>query len=61
MLARQTQAVPVFIKRKPGGWEYQGLFRVAASFVKPADCAPYVDNSGRDPTEISRVVLLEPV
>ena len=35
------QAVPVFIKRKPGGWEYQGLFRVVASFVQPADCAPY--------------------
>ncbi len=32
MLSRQTQAVPVFIKRKPSGWDYQGLFQVAASF-----------------------------
>ena len=60
LLAGQSQPVPVFIKRAPQRWEYQGLFKVTGSFTAPVDCAPYVDVSGRALVEISRVILLEP-
>ena len=60
LLAVQSQPVPMFIKRVPQHWEYQGLFKVTGSFTAPVDCAPYVDGSGRARAEISRVILLEP-
>lgn len=60
LLAGQSQPVPMFIKRAPQHWEYQGLFKLAGSFTAPMDCAPYVDGSGRALVEISRVILLEP-
>lgn len=59
LLAQQAIPIPIFIKQAPQRWVYQGQFQVVDSFTKPADCAPYLMGSGRDPAEISRVVLLE--
>jgi hypothetical protein len=57
-LAQQAAPIPVFIKKAPHRWVYQGRFQVATSFTDPADCAPYVAGSGRDPATISRVIRL---
>jgi hypothetical protein len=58
LLAQQAAPIPVFIKRTAHRWVYQGRFQVATSFTDPADCAPYVAGSGRDPATISRVIRL---
>lgn len=60
LLAQQATPIPVFIKKAPKRWVYQGWFQVAESCTEPADCAPYVDASGRALVKISRVILLEP-
>jgi hypothetical protein len=60
-LARQSASLPIFIKQAPTRWTYQGLFKVTGSCTDPEECAPYITDSGRDPAEISRVVLLEQI
>ena len=60
-LAQQRSPLPIFIKQAPTRWTYQGLFKVTGSCTDPEECAPYITDSGRDPAEISRVVLLEAV
>jgi len=57
-LAQQARPLPIFIKKDPQRWVYQGPFEVAGSLTEPADCAPYITGSGRDPAGISRVIRL---
>lgn len=60
-LASQPYAIPVFLKRSVNRWEYQGLFKSAASFTSGAQFSAYVGGSGRQASEVSRVVVLDPV
>lgn len=59
LLAQQAAPIPVFIKPAANRWIYQGRFQGAESFTEPADCAPYLAGSGRDPETISRILLLK--
>lgn len=57
-LAQQARPLPIFIKQAPQRWVYQGRFQVIESLTEPADCAPYLVSSGRDPAGISQAILL---
>jgi hypothetical protein len=57
-LARQVEAIPVFIKRETDRFRYVGDFSVAESLTAPLDCAPYARNSSFTASQISRVIKL---
>ena len=59
LLAAQTYAIPVFLKRAVNRWEYQGLFRPTESFTSGPQLRQYIADSGRHMNDVSRVVLLE--
>ena len=61
LLSQQPHAIPVFLKRDVNRWEFQGLFRAAASYTSGTEFDDYVSNSGRPPPEISRVVVMSNV
>jgi hypothetical protein len=57
MLVAEGGAVPTFIKRGPGRWEYVGDYRAVGAFRDPADIAPHARRSGRrDITLVIRMV-----
>jgi len=58
LLAQQPYAIPVFLKRDVNRWEYQGLFKAAASYTSGPEFNGYVSGSGRQPSEVSRVVVM---
>jgi hypothetical protein len=58
MLARQEQAIPVFISQGPDNLRYMGEFAVAESLTAPLDCEPYARNTCFKATQISRVIKL---
>jgi hypothetical protein len=58
-LAQQSVPIPVFIKRAPNRWEYQGMFRVKESFTGGQDFVQLVTGSGRAASDVSRAVVLE--
>lgn len=57
-LARQPDAVPVFIKQQANAWEYVGHYRVISSSENPKILEEYRQQSGRDGT-LTRVLFLE--
>jgi hypothetical protein len=57
-LARQAEAIPVFIKLETDSFRYVGQFAVSESLIAPLDCAPYVRNSSFTPGQVSRVIKL---
>ena len=61
LLAQQLSAIPVFLKRDVNRWEYQGLFKAAASYTSGPEFNGYVSRSGRPPSEVSRVVVMSDV
>lgn len=58
-LARQTDAIPVFIRRDSDRWRFMGQFKVAEAMTSPPDCAPFLAGSGYTLTQISRVIKLK--
>ena len=61
LLSKQPYAIPVFLKRNVNRWEYQGLFRTAASYTSGPEFSNHVLGSGRPPPEVSRVVVMSEV
>lgn len=61
LLAAQSEPVPVFLKRAVNRWEYRGRYRCAASHTGGLDFDRLVAGSGREPSEVSRAVVLRPV
>jgi len=59
MLAAQSYAIPVFLKRGVNRWEYQGLFKLSGSYTSGPQFDGYVAGSGRPAAEVSRVVVLD--
>jgi hypothetical protein len=60
-LARQSAAIPVFLKRDANRWEYRGNFAVVGSVASGTQFMEEVSHSNRPASEISRVVLLRRV
>ncbi|QNM94720.1 DUF6697 family protein [Chitinimonas koreensis] len=58
VLAKQTDPIPVFIRREIDRWRYVGHYAPADSLTAPADCQPYVKGSGFTTGQISRVIKL---
>lgn len=58
-LARQTDAIPVFIKRESDSFRYVGQFAVIESLTTPLDCAPYARNTSFTAAQVSRVIKLK--
>lgn len=54
---RQRAAVPIFIKRASGAWEYVGDYQVTGSSESPEDIAAQSLRSGRG--DISIILYLE--
>ncbi len=59
MLVRQASAIPVFIKRD-GGWRYVGNYRPIASHTSGPEFESRIAGSGRDRSDVSRVIIMEP-
>ena len=57
-LAKQAEAIPVFIKRETDRFRYVGSFAAAESMTAPADCAPYARHTSFTTGQISRVIKL---
>lgn len=58
-LARQAEAIPVFIWRETDRFRYVGQFAVAESLITPLECAPYARNSSFTANQISRVIKMK--
>lgn len=58
-LARQQDAIPVFIRRDSDRWRFMGEFKVAETRTSPAGCEPVIAGSGYALTQISRVIKLK--
>ncbi|ABM96793.1 DUF6697 family protein [Methylibium petroleiphilum] len=61
ILARQTEAIPVFVKLDVNRWEYHGHFRPKASYTSGLEFERLVDGSGRARSDVTRAVVLEPI
>lgn len=61
LLADQRPAIPVFIKRDPNRWEYVGIYRPVASYTSGPDFERAIAASGRDRSDVSRVIVMMPV
>lgn len=59
MLVRQASAIPVFIKRD-GGWRYVGNYRPIASYTSGLEFESRIAGSGRDRSDVSRVIVMTP-
>jgi hypothetical protein len=59
ILARQVEAIPVFIKRETDRFRYVGHFTATESLTAPLDCAPYARNTSFTAGQISRVIKLK--
>jgi hypothetical protein len=57
-LARQTGAIPVFIKLETDLFRYVGQFAVSESLTAPLDCAPYAHNISFKVGQVSRVIKM---
>lgn len=57
-LANQQGNLPVFIKRGVNQWEYQGEFSVVNNHVHGPRFDELVNNAGRNPPTVSRVIEL---
>ncbi len=57
-LARQSGAIPVFIKLEVDLFRYVGDFAVDESLTAPLDCAPYIRHSGFTIGQVSRVIKM---
>jgi hypothetical protein len=57
-LARQAEAIPVFIKLETELFRYVGQFAVSESLTAPLDCAPYAHKSGFTVGQVSRVIKM---
>jgi hypothetical protein len=57
-LAKQAEAIPVFIKAETDAFRYVGQFAVSESLTAPLDCAPYARMSGFTAGQVSRVIKM---
>jgi hypothetical protein len=57
-LARQAEAIPVFIKIEIDLFRYVGQFSVSESLTAPLDCAPYAHKSSFTFGQVSRVIKM---
>jgi hypothetical protein len=57
-LARQTEPIPVFVKRDVNRWEFKGHYRPKASFTSGVEFEHLIAGAGRD--DVTRAVVLEP-
>jgi hypothetical protein len=57
-LAKQAEAIPVFIKVETDSFRYVGQFAVSESLTAPLDCAPYARSSGFAAGQVSRVIKM---
>lgn len=60
-LARQTEAVPVFIRQDSDRYRFVGHFAAQESYSTPVDCAPYTQGTGLTASQVSRVIKMRPV
>lgn len=57
-LARQTELVPVFIKRGVNRWQFHGNFRVVAAHSCGSQFSAFVAGSGRQESDVSLAIQL---
>jgi len=57
-LAKQTEPLPVFLKRAVNSWQFQGTMRVVASHTSGPTFTSLVADSGRSPSDVSRAIEL---
>ncbi|MFZ6864130.1 hypothetical protein ACO0K7_15970 [Undibacterium sp. Ji67W] len=57
-LAKQAEAIPVFIKLDSELFKYVGDFSASESLTTPIECAPYAQKSGLSISEVSRVIKM---
>ena len=57
-LAKQTEPVPVFIKRGVNRWEFQGKFQVIAAHSAGPQFSALVAGSGREASDVSLAIQL---
>ena len=58
LLARQHDPIPVFIKRGTNRWEYQGKFKVTASYFSGSQFTALIADSGRSLSDVSLAIEL---
>jgi hypothetical protein len=60
-LAKQREAIPVFIKRDPKRWEFHGNYKVVASYSSGAQFQELIADSGRQAADISLAIQMQRV
>jgi hypothetical protein len=59
ILCEQKEAIPVFIKRSVGSWEYVGNYTVERWSENPAEIMEHARHAGR--SDITRVIYMKPI
>lgn len=57
-LSRQTEPVPVFIRQSTDRYRFVGQFIVQASYTVADECAPFIEGTGFNSRQVSRVIKM---
>ena len=57
-LAKQTQPVPVFVKRGTNRWEFRGRLKVVGAYSSGPQFSALVAGSGRQASDVSLAIQL---
>ncbi|MYM68327.1 hypothetical protein GTP45_16035 [Pseudoduganella sp. FT55W] len=60
-LARQTEAIPVFLRQDSDRYRFIGNYAVQESYTVPDECVPYIQGTGFSKQQISRVLKMRAV
>jgi len=60
LLWQKRSAVPVFMKRAVNRWQYVGVYRPVASYISGPEFERAIAGSGRDRSDVSRVIVMMP-
>jgi hypothetical protein len=57
-LARQAEAIPVFIRQDSDCYRFVGNYAAQESYTVPNECTPYLQGTGFRPMQVSRVIKM---
>ncbi len=60
-LARQADPIPVFMRQDSDRYRYIGHYAVQESYTVPNECVPFIQGTGFNTRQISRVIKMRAV
>lgn len=59
-LARQADAIPVFMRQESDKYRFVGNYAVQETYTTQAECSAFISGTGFTPSQVSRVIRLRP-